>query len=75
MRVLDAGRSGVRVAVPFRLPIKDQVEVRMGNAPVCGVVRNCVCKGAFEFHIGVRIEGSKLDRLSGFRRGLSLSRS
>ncbi len=67
VRVLDVGRSGVRVTVPFRLPIKDQVEVCVGNSAVCGVVRNCVCIGAFEFHIGVRIDDSKLDHLHVFR--------
>lgn len=68
VRVLDVGKSGVRITVPFRLPIKDQVEVHIGNASISGVVRNCVCIGAFEFHIGVRIDNSNRDHIPALQR-------
>jgi hypothetical protein len=74
VRVLDVGRFGVRVAVPFRLPIRDQVEVRIENTPVCGVVRNCFCKGGYEFHIGIGIGESTLDHLPILQRAISLNR-
>jgi signal transduction histidine kinase len=55
IRVLDVSKSGLRVAVPFRLNPETQVEIRIEGASVVGIVRNCTCIGANEFHVGIQI--------------------
>jgi signal transduction histidine kinase len=55
IRVLDVSKSGVRVAVPFRLNRRAEVEIRIEGASVIGIVRNCTCIGANEFHVGIQI--------------------
>jgi hypothetical protein len=56
VRVLDIGRFGLRISVPFRLPIQDEVEIRLADVTAVGVVRNCECIRATEFHVGIKIK-------------------
>lgn len=55
VRVLDVSTTGMRVSVPFRLPLNTEVEIRIDDHTISGLVRNCVCKAATEFHIGVEV--------------------
>ena len=55
VQVLDIGRFGLRISVPFRLPLLDEVEIRLAETKVFGVVRNCRCIRAIEFHVGIQI--------------------
>jgi hypothetical protein len=55
IRVLDVSASGLRVSVPFRLNPQTEVEIRIEGASVIGIVRNCTCIGANEFHVGIEI--------------------
>jgi signal transduction histidine kinase len=55
IRVLDVSKSGLRVAVPFRLNPETEVEIRIEGASVNGIVRNCTCIGVNEFHVGIQI--------------------
>jgi signal transduction histidine kinase len=55
VRVLDASGFGLRVAVPFRLPVGSEVEIRIEKTRVRGLVRNCTCKKAKEFYVGIEL--------------------
>jgi signal transduction histidine kinase len=55
IRVLDVSASGLRVSVPFRLIPRTEVEIRIEGTSVIGIVRNCTCIAANEFHIGIQI--------------------
>jgi signal transduction histidine kinase len=55
IRVLDVSTSGLRVSVPFRLTVQSEVEIRIEGASVVGIVRNCSCIRANEFHVGIEI--------------------
>lgn len=55
IRVLDVSASGLRVSVPFRLIPRTEVEIRIEGTSVIGVVRNCTCIAANEFHVGILI--------------------
>jgi signal transduction histidine kinase len=55
IRVLDVSASGLRVSVPFRLIPRTEVEIRIEGTSVVGVVRNCTCIAANEFHVGILI--------------------
>jgi signal transduction histidine kinase len=55
IRVLDASASGLRVSVPFRLEVQTEVEIRIEGASVVGIVGNCSCIRANEFHVGIQI--------------------
>jgi hypothetical protein len=74
VRVLDVGRFGLRVSVPFRLPLLDEVEIRLADVTALGVVRNCQCIRATEFHVGIKIQPdnpfteSSLDRSQVLRK-------
>jgi signal transduction histidine kinase len=59
-RVLDVAESGLRVAVPFRLPLHAEVEIRIDDTTISGFVRNCECVGTAEFHAGIEILQSDL---------------
>lgn len=69
VRILDVSASGVRVSIPFRLPLNSEVEIRIEDENVPGIVRNCVCKAATEFHIGIELvepvstDGRSYDRV------------
>jgi signal transduction histidine kinase len=58
IRVLDVSASGLRVSVPFRLGLHSEVEIRIEGASVNGIVRNCTCIAANEFHVGIEIPPS-----------------
>jgi hypothetical protein len=55
IRVLDVSRFGLRVAAPFRLPTGTEVEIRLEDKAVRGLVRNCGCMKAYEFHAGIEL--------------------
>jgi hypothetical protein len=55
IRVLDVSASGLRVSVPFRLIPRTEVEIRIEGTSVVGIVRNCTCVSANEFHVGILI--------------------
>ena len=55
IRVLDVSSSGLRVSVPFRLIPRTEVEIRIEGTSVVGIVRNCTCISANEFHVGIQI--------------------
>ncbi len=55
IRVLDVSASGLRVSVPFRMIPRTEVEIRIEGTSVIGIVRNCTCIAANEFHIGIQI--------------------
>jgi signal transduction histidine kinase len=55
IRVLDVSSSGLRVSAPFRLELQTEVEIRIEDISVVGIVRNCTCIRAEEFHIGIEI--------------------
>jgi hypothetical protein len=55
IRVLDVSSSGLRVSSPFRLELQTEVEIRIEDISVVGIVRNCTCIRAEEFHIGIEI--------------------
>jgi signal transduction histidine kinase len=55
IRVLDVSASGLRVSVPFRLIPRTEVEIRIEGTSVVGIVRNCTCISANEFHVGIQI--------------------
>jgi signal transduction histidine kinase len=63
VRILDVSPSGLRVSAPFRLDLNTEVEIRIEGMSVVGVVRNCTCIRANEFHVGIAIrpasEGDK----------------
>jgi len=51
----------MRVLMPFRLPLQDEVELHSENTTIGGVVRNCTCRSAIEFHVGIEVaESSQL---------------
>jgi hypothetical protein len=52
---LDVSASGLRVSVPFRLEVQTEVEIRIEGASVVGIVGNCSCIRANEFHVGIQI--------------------
>jgi signal transduction histidine kinase len=55
VRILDVSRFGLRVSVPFRLPHGTEVEIRVEDKSVRGLVRNCGCMKAYEFHAGIEL--------------------
>lgn len=55
VRVMDVSGFGLRVAAPFRLPAGTEVEVRVEGTAVRGLVRNCACVRAAEFHVGIEL--------------------
>jgi signal transduction histidine kinase len=55
VRVLDVSGFGLRVAAPFRLPAGSEVEIRIEATAVRGLVRNCACFRATEFHVGIEL--------------------
>jgi signal transduction histidine kinase len=61
IRVLDVSTSGLRVSVPFSLNIHSEVEIRIEGKSVVGVVRNCSCIRANEFHVGIEIPRATSD--------------
>ncbi len=61
IRVLDVSASGMRVSVPFRLTLQSEVEIRIEGASVVGIVRNCSCIRANEFHVGIEIPRASAD--------------
>jgi hypothetical protein len=58
VRLINASTSGLRISVPFLLPLGDEVEIRIDDAVILAVVRNCLCIRAHEFHVGVEIPES-----------------
>lgn len=74
VQVLDIGRFGLRISVPFRLSLLDEVEIRLADTTVVGVVRNCRCIRAIEFHVGIQIRHddpageTALDRSAALRK-------
>jgi len=79
VQVLDIGRFGLRISAPFRLPVRDEVEIRLTDTTVVGVVRNCRCIRAIEFHVGIEIRyddpdgETALDRSSVLRKAKILN--
>jgi len=71
IRVLDVSASGLRVSVPFRVIPRTEVEIRIEGTSVIGIVRNCTCIAANEFHIGIQIpheaSADEQERLSHLR--------
>jgi hypothetical protein len=61
IRILDVSTSGLRVSVPFRLTVLSEVEIRIEGASVVGIVRNCTCIAANEFHVGIELLASSSD--------------
>jgi PilZ domain len=80
VQVLDIGRFGLRVSIPFRLSLGDEVEIRLPDTTVLGVVRNCRCIRAIEFHVGIEIRHddpsgeTALDRSAILRKATILNR-
>jgi hypothetical protein len=80
VEVLDIGRFGLRISVPFRLQLLDEVEIRLAETTVMGVVRNCKCIRAIEFHVGIEIrhddpsDESGLEGSSVFRKAKVINR-
>ena len=56
--VLEASASGFSLSMPFRLPVNTEIEIRLEDKVVSGLIRNCVCIRAMEFHAGVQILAS-----------------
>jgi len=55
VRVLNFSRFGLGVVAPFRLPAGTEVEIRIEDTVVHGLVRNCMCVKSDEFHVGVEL--------------------
>ena len=53
--VLEASTSGLCLSLPFRLPLNSEVKIQLEDNTVSGLVRNCLCVRAMEFHIGIEI--------------------
>lgn len=53
--VLEASLSGLSVSLPFALPLNSEVEIRVEGQAVAGLVRNCTCIRAMEFHVGIEL--------------------
>ncbi|MGD1090413.1 MAG: PilZ domain-containing protein [Bryobacteraceae bacterium] len=75
VRVLDVSPTGVRVSVPFRLELNTEVEIRVNDTTVSGLVRNCVCKAGTEFHVGVEVTEAISDGNASFDQVLRRSRA
>src|ERR1700733_13617088 len=79
VQVLDIGRFGVRISAPFRLPVLDEVEIRLPDAKGSGIVRNWKCIRAIEFHVCIEIlhydpaGQTALDRSAVLRKAKSLN--
>ena len=77
VQVLEIGRFGLRISVPIRLPLRDEVEIRLADTTVLGIVRYCRCIRAIEFHAGIEIRHddpsgeSSLDRSHVLRKARS----
>ena len=53
IRVLDLSATGLRVALPCRLPLGAEVQVEFEDAVLSGLVRYCQCIGAAAFNLGI----------------------
>ena len=77
--VLEASTSGLCLSLPFRLPVNSGVKIQLEDNTVSGLVRNCVCIRAMEFHVGIEIPPSSsggdhdLNRLRRLQRARALN--
>jgi hypothetical protein len=76
--VLEASASGLCLSLPFRLPVNSEVKIQLENNTVSGLVRNCVCLRAMEFHVGIEIPPARsgddgLDHLRLLQRARALN--
>lgn len=68
--ILEASLSGLCLSLPFALPVNSEVEIRVENQTISGLVRNCTCIRAMEFQVGVELHSCRHLRL--FERAQAL---
>jgi hypothetical protein len=61
--------------VPFRLELKTEVQILVHDTTISGLVRNCLCKSATEFHAGVEITEAISDGDANFDQVLRNTRA
>lgn len=69
--VLEASLSGLCLSLPFALPVNSEVEIRVDGQTISGLIRNCTCIRAMEFHVGIELQSCRHLRL--FERAKALA--